>query len=1028
MSDFDEMDMDIGDLAAMSPQNLNHHSIMMEALEVLQEPEISSFYISPVSTTNHSLADSLSQDQGSTGGLNATSHLSVVQNLASQFPFLHGDGSNLSAPSDTAVKGSKAGIADTHSDAQQAEEHNDDQTPSRMNKDKSATSSPTSSQKKCDSKKKGRRASGKSKGRARLTYHSDADDEEDEVTRGFVQQSDNGDNMEEADQPQEEVKYIPQIGEEFPLIDNSFVVTDDGARRSCRKRQQVQAFDPTPEKKERKPRKPREEREGEEQESHEELETDSKRKKVSSASKTKEAAEDPNLVDLLTSLPLTSLARSRAQKWVDKSQELVEELRALERAPDLCDENFELDVLAQKILAIARENPPEQLVIIAPPKVEVPAAPAADSAVVDIDLEGADSAAPSPSLASPSASAGVSPSYLEVFAAALQVFAGRVAHGKSDDLPALAMRVTEGVKQALLVPLTATENAVPVPYLDLLTQYTSPPLLEETLKLICARTPHGYKPKHFSAHRNNFWYCVWRWEMNAGVGLLGGAGGILGGVAVLDVLGLAEAAERYKGLTREMKSVRARYGRAISVLFRVVEALASEGVEVPQPDEGTTTEPISSDAVNPSAAAGLPVALEKKVEDLESKFYQLAGEIQKYQVRRLEALKKKKDKQDREQQQRTARLEKELAKAANNPAAAPASLDKSVLKQQSFFKAFLVKKSDAEGAAGVSGMEGGYGYNNGLAGASEGASGVIDLAMEEDRIESFMAKIRPTAEDLVHNPPSPLVPRVRFRCRKPRFLDIAVPVTVTIQNTPPSALEGEKAHIGTMDEVMEVVNAPEEGGIPTVSPIPPPNFNLLNTQKDNSYVEMRIKKFRNRRVTLSFHTDVRPAYTGTFSRRSRVISGRRPLARDRDVLDYDYDSEASYVEGGEEEGDGESILTSDDEAEGINLPGGMSNTAGGANNAATADELEYDNFFVRDGDALSDIDGEEGCGAGTAGVAIGEEVEIGVCFISRIHEDVYVWRPVWAQEKMCVQRASMALDGVVDEDVAKLMQLTAYVH
>ena len=98
---------------------------------------------------------------------------------------------------------------------------------------------------------------------------------------------------------------------------------------------------------------------------------------------------------------------------------------------------------------------------------------------------------------------------------------------------------------------------------------------------------------------------------------------------MLDVLGLAEAAERYKGLTREMKSVRARYGRAISVLFRVVEALASEGVEVPQPEEGTTTEPNSSDAANPSAAAGLPAALEKKVEDLESKFYQLAGEIQK---------------------------------------------------------------------------------------------------------------------------------------------------------------------------------------------------------------------------------------------------------------------------------------------------------------------------------------------------------------------------------------------------------------
>ncbi|RYY69259.1 hypothetical protein EON63_23890 [archaeon] len=83
--------MDIDEnLAFLSPHNQDHHTIMMEALEVLHEPEISSFYISPVSTTNHSLVDALSQDQGLHGGLNATSHLSVVQNLASQFPFLHG--------------------------------------------------------------------------------------------------------------------------------------------------------------------------------------------------------------------------------------------------------------------------------------------------------------------------------------------------------------------------------------------------------------------------------------------------------------------------------------------------------------------------------------------------------------------------------------------------------------------------------------------------------------------------------------------------------------------------------------------------------------------------------------------------------------------------------------------------------------------------------------------------------------------------------------------------------------------------
>jgi len=46
----------------------------------------------------------------------------------------------------------------------------------------------------------------------------------------------------------------------------------------------------------------------------------------------------------------------------------------------------------------------------------------------------------------------------------------------------------------------------------------------------------------------------------------------------------------------------------------------------------------------------------------------------------------------------------------------------------------------------------------------------------------------------------------------------------------------------------------------------------------------------------SFSEDCRPAYFGTVSRRSAIITGRRPLARDTELLNYDYDSEAEWEE------------------------------------------------------------------------------------------------------------------------------------
>lgn len=50
--------------------------------------------------------------------------------------------------------------------------------------------------------------------------------------------------------------------------------------------------------------------------------------------------------------------------------------------------------------------------------------------------------------------------------------------------------------------------------------------------------------------------------------------------------------------------------------------------------------------------------------------------------------------------------------------------------------------------------------------------------------------------------------------------------------------------------------------------------------------------------------------TGTWTKQSKSVNGRRPLARDDELLDYSHDSEAEWEE--EEEGED---LESDDEEE-----------------------------------------------------------------------------------------------------------------
>lgn len=104
---------------------------------------------------------------------------------------------------------------------------------------------------------------------------------------------------------------------------------------------------------------------------------------------------------------------------------------------------------------------------------------------------------------------------------------------------------------------------------------------------------------------------------------------------------------------------------------------------------------------------------------------------------------------------------------------------------------------------------------------------------------------------------------------------------------------------------------------------------------------------------LQFATDMRPAYFGTWTRPSNLISGRRPLRQDPVALDYNYDSDAEWQDGGDGEDDARGEEVGDDNDD---LEDAMSGSEDESEMADwLVDDLEEDEEGGDFDDAMSDI-------------------------------------------------------------------------
>lgn len=110
----------------------------------------------------------------------------------------------------------------------------------------------------------------------------------------------------------------------------------------------------------------------------------------------------------------------------------------------------------------------------------------------------------------------------------------------------------------------------------------------------------------------------------------------------------------------------------------------------------------------------------------------------------------------------------------------------------------------------------------------------------------------------------------------------------------------------TTKDILARINAPDDPGLP---PLHPNQKKPHGGYTSTFYLEL-LKTLPTK--TLKFAEDVRPPYTGTYTRKpasSGLRTGRNPFDRTLPGVDYDYDSEAEWV--ADEEG--EDLESEDDE-------------------------------------------------------------------------------------------------------------------
>jgi hypothetical protein len=410
-------------------------------------------------------------------------------------------------------------------------------------------------------------------------------------------------------------------------------------------------------------------------------------------------------------------------------------------------------------------------------------------------------------------------------------------------------------------------------------------VLAEEVKSLAVRQCYGNRSEKSLMFDCTDALAVWRWEAHS----------------------MQHFTKSAQAVLREARTVRGRYSRALKAAQRVLEQLQK-----------------------------LPHS-EIKLAPLEERFAKCLQDVEKAKEKRREVEAKRAadsaERRRKEEAREQKRAEKEEAErtrkataeasAAAKASLAPANAEKEkkapivsekaqkkaleLEKSKNVFMNFL-KSSSAPAAATTAGAAPAASSSAGAVGVSSSTAiptAATPVEDETERLARFEAAMQ-----------SEMSVSEIMTCQRRRYSDLA------------SRRAGSKSFTARRRRYVDL-------HVAVIVPDPRARQGTFDAG-DNTYSEIQEKRFHNKVRTLSFWEDHRPAYVGTVSRKSGVICGRRPLAKDTELLNYEYDSEEDW----EEEVEGEDLNDTDEEEE------------DGAN------ELEYDDFFCRDDDFGSDAEGD----------------------------------------------------------------------
>jgi hypothetical protein len=451
-------------------------------------------------------------------------------------------------------------------------------------------------------------------------------------------------------------------------------------------------------------------------------------------------------------------------------------------------------------------------------------------------------------------------------------------HNKVAALGAVDSTAEEGDSDAQESKLT---NAPLV--LDALARLLDNVVLAEEIKILAARQSYGNRGEKSLMFDCTDALAVWRWETLSPVHFTKSAQAVL----------------------REVRAVRGRYSRALKAVYRVLEQLQ----KVPYSE--TKLAPLEERSAK--CMTEVEKAKEKRRETETKRAAEAAEKRRKDELREQKRLEKEEADKARKAAAEAAAAAKAAQGSAEKEKKAPVVNEKALKKAQelekskNMFMNFLKSSAPAAGASSApvsANAPAAPATSSGSSSATQlkASTAASSSACAEERSEKlarFDAALKadmPLSEIMRYQRERYQSRPTRQAPRRPRYIDLHVTVIV-----------------------------------------PDPRNRGAFDASDNTFSEIQEKTFHNKVRTLSFWEDHRPAYVGTVSRKSRIICGRRPLAKDTELLNYEYDSEEDW----EEEVEGEDLNETDEEEE---EPG--------------ANELEYDDFFCRDDDYGSDAEGD----------------------------------------------------------------------